>query len=367
MNGIWGNHLQLALFGESHGPAIGITLSGFPAGLKLDRETINKALERRRPGHDDISTPRKELDQVEILSGIFNDHTTGAPITAIIRNHNTRSKDYSAFKEVMRPGQTDYSGRSRYDGFNDYRGSGHFSGRLTAPLVFAGSLCQQWLAQKGVKISGHIVQIASVHDELWTEEKNLTDEDIEFLHQQRLPVYNEEKAKEMKQVILEAKDEKDSVGGIIEIVVLGMPAGYGDPFFDSIESRLSHLVFSVPAIKGLEFGTGFALADMRGSKANDPFCYTVDGEISTKSNHNGGIIGGITIGRPIVFRTVVKPTASIGQRQLTINLQKKEEVELSIEGRHDPCIVPRVLPVLEAVTAIALMESFLTRTKSVEE
>lgn len=364
MNSVWGDHLQIALFGESHGPAVGVTLSGFPAGLAVDEASIEKALNRRRPGYDELSTPRKEADHLEIVSGIFNGVTTGAPITGIIRNTNTRSKDYRQFEELMRPGQTDYSAGMRYDHFNDYRGSGHFSGRLTAPLVFAGSLCEQWLKKKGVRISGHIAQIGPVKDQLFGQNVELTEEIIETLKRQRLPVYQAEQASKMKEVILAAKASEDSIGGQVEIVVLGMPAGYGDPFFDSLESRLAHLIFSVPAIKGLEFGSGFALAGMNGSVANDAFWYTDDGKVGTKTLHNGGIIGGISIGSPIVFRSVVKPTASIGRWQETINLKTGQEASLKIDGRHDPCIVPRVLPVLEAVTAIALMESFLTRTPS---
>lgn len=364
MQGIWGDHLQLAIFGESHGPAIGITISGFPAGFPVDLDHMTTEMGRRQPGRDDLSTPRKEADAVDLVSGVFQGKTTGAPITLMIPNTNTRSKDYARFHEIMRPGQTDYSGICRYDGCNDYRGSGHFSGRLTAPLVAAGSLCQQWLRQKGVHISGHIYQIGQVKDRPWSEEEALTPQKIEELKTKRLPLYQEENEEAMRQEILAAKADQDSIGGQVELVVLGLPAGYGDPFFDSLESRLAHLIFSVPGIKGLEFGSGFALAGMRGSKANDGFRYEENGQLSTTSHHNGGIIGGVSLGQPIVFRVVVKPTASIGLRQQTVNLKTKENVELVIEGRHDPCIVPRVVPVLEAVTSIALMETYMTRISS---
>ena len=359
MSGIWGNNLQLSLFGESHGVAIGITINGLPPGLVLDMDQILVEMARRAPGKNELTTPRKEKDHPEILSGLLDGKTTGAPLTAIIWNTNTRSKDYSVLKNVMRPGQADYPGRVRYNGHNDHRGSGHFSGRITAPLVFAGAICQQWLAQKGVTIGAHIQSIGAIEDTTFNEQESVTLEQITQLKAQQLPLFNVEKEAAMTELILDAKEDGDSVGGVVETFVLGLDAGYGNPFFDSVESQLAHLVFAVPAIKGIEFGTGFDITKMRGSEANDEYYYDEQGQIKTRTNNNGGIIGGITYGMPVVFRAAVKPPASIKKKQQTINIQEGTETELEVEGRHDPCIVPRVLPVLEAVTAIGLMDLML--------
>ncbi|OJF97118.1 chorismate synthase [Alkalibacterium sp. 20] len=356
MSGIWGKNLQVSIFGESHGVAIGITIDGLPPGLEIDMDRVLFEMARRAPGQNELTTSRKEKDLPELLSGFLEGKTTGAPLTAIIRNSNTRSTDYSLLKNVMRPGHADFSSRVRYKGHNDHRGSGHFSGRITAPLVFAGAICKQWLEQKGVTIGAHIQAIGYVEDEKFVDQKQVSLEQVENLKHQQLPLFNENKTEEMRKVILDAKDDGDSVGGVVETFVLGVPAGYGNPFFDSVESTLAHLVFSVPAIKGIEFGTGFDITKMRGSEANDEYYYDEDGQVKTRSNNNGGIVGGITHGMPIVFRAAVKPPASITKKQQTINVDEGKAAELSVEGRHDPCIVPRVLPVLEAVTALALMD-----------
>ncbi|SFK18602.1 chorismate synthase [Marinilactibacillus piezotolerans] len=356
MSGIWGKNVQVSIFGESHGVAIGITINGLPPGLEVDMEQVLFEMARRAPGRNELTTPRKEKDQPEILSGLLDGKTTGAPLTAIIWNTNTRSKDYSLLKNVMRPGQADYPGRVRYKGHNDHRGSGHFSGRITAPLVFAGAICKQWLAQKGVTVGAHIQSIGMIEDESFADQKEVTLEQIRSFKEQQLPLFNVEKETEMKDLIVEAKEDGDSVGGVVETFVLGLDAGYGNPFFDSVESQLAHLVFAVPAIKGIEFGTGFDIAKMRGSEANDEYYYDEHGQIKTRSNNNGGIIGGITYGMPVVFRAAVKPPASIKKKQQTINVEEGKAAELEVEGRHDPCIVPRVLPVLEAVTALGLMD-----------
>lgn len=356
MSGIWGKNVQVSIFGESHGVAIGITINGLPPGLEVDMEQVLFEMARRAPGRNELTTPRKEKDQPEILSGLLDGKTTGAPLTAIIWNTNTRSKDYSLLKNVMRPGQADYPGRIRYKGHNDHRGSGHFSGRITAPLVFAGAICKQWLAQKGVTVGAHIQSIGMIEDESFADQKEVTLEQIQSFKEQQLPLFNVEKETEMKDLIVEAKEDGDSVGGVVETFVLGLDAGYGNPFFDSVESQLAHLVFAVPAIKGIEFGTGFDIAKMRGSEANDEYYYDEHGQIKTRSNNNGGIIGGITYGMPVVFRAAVKPPASIKKKQQTINVEEGKAAELEVEGRHDPCIVPRVLPVLEAVTALGLMD-----------
>lgn len=364
MSGIWGNNIELAIFGESHGKAIGVTISGLPAGLELDMEFILSEMARRAPGRNELTTPRKEKDQPEIVSGFLDGRTTGTPLTALIWNTNTRSKDYSQMKRLMRPGQADYPGRVRYDGYNDYRGSGHFSGRITAPLVFAGAIAQQWLKNKGVIVGSHVQSIGHVEDQRFQEQTGINLETVTQLKEEQLPLFDASKRQAMEEVIIDAKNDLDSVGGVVETFVLGIDAGYGNPFFDSVESTLAHLVFSVPATKGIEFGAGFDITRMRGSEANDEYYYDEKGQIKTRTNNNGGILGGITYGMPIVFRTAIKPPASIEKKQATIDIENQTEADLEVFGRHDPCIVPRVLPVLEAVTAIALMDLILDRDKA---
>ena len=364
MSGIWGNNLELSIFGESHGRAIGVTINGLPPGLVIDMETVLVEMARRAPGRNELTTPRKEKDEPDIVSGFLDGKTTGSPLTALIWNTNTRSKDYSQMKRLMRPGQADYPGKMRYDGYNDYRGSGHFSGRITAPLVFAGAIAQQWLEQKGVTIGSHVKSIGNVEDEYFEEQNNVTIDQVNQMKQDQLPLFNDTKRKEMEQVIVDAKEDKDSVGGIVETFVLGVDAGYGNPFFDSVESTIAHLVFAVPATKGVEFGAGFEITRMLGSEANDGYYYDENDQIKTRTNNNGGILGGITYGMPIVFRTAIKPPASIEKKQETIDIESEESADLEVHGRHDPCIVPRVLPVLEAITAIGLMDLMLGRDKA---
>lgn len=364
MSGIWGNNLELSIFGESHGRAIGVTINGLPAGFEVDMDAVLVEMARRAPGQNELTTPRKEKDEPDIVSGLLDGKTTGAPLTALIWNTNTRSKDYSQMKKLMRPGQADYPGKVRYDGFNDYRGSGHFSGRITAPLVFAGAIAQQWLRKRGIVIGSHVQSIGTVEDECFDSQEDLTFKQIDKMKTVQLPVFDEAKRDAMRQVIVDAKEDQDSVGGIVETFVLGIDAGYGNPFFDSVESTLAHLVFSVPATKGIEFGAGFDITRMRGSEANDEYYYDENNQIKTRTNNNGGILGGITYGMPIVFRTAIKPPASIEKKQQTIDIEEKKHAELEVFGRHDPCIVPRVLPVLEAVTAIGLMDLILGRDKA---
>ena len=363
MSGIWGNNLEVSIFGESHGRAIGITINGLPPGLEIDKDAVLIEMARRAPGRNELTTPRKEKDEPDIVSGFLDGKTTGSPLTALIWNTNTRSKDYSQMKRLMRPGQADYPGKMRYDGYNDYRGSGHFSGRITAPLVFAGAIAQQWLEQKGVTIGSHVKSIGNVEDEYFEEQNNVTIDQVNQMKQDQLPLFNDTKRKEMEQVIVDAKEDKDSVGGIVETFVLGVDAGYGNPFFDSVESTIAHLVFAVPATKGVEFGAGFEITRMLGSEANDGYYYDENDQIKTRTNNNGGILGGITYGMPIVFRTAIKPPASIEKKQETIDIESEESADLEVHGRHDPCIVPRVLPVLEAITAIGLMDLMLGRDK----
>lgn len=354
MSGMWGSKIKLSIFGESHGNAIGITIDGLPAGFSIDMDKIMMEMSRRAPGKSSLSTPRKESDIPEILSGYFEGKTTGTPLCAIIRNSNTKSKDYSKLKDVMRPGHADYTGAVRYKGFNDYRGGGHFSGRITAPLVFVGAICKQILEVKGIIVSAHINSIGKIKDCSFLE-SDISDELLNSFKEKELPLINTKLEDEMRQEILRARSSGDSIGGTIECAILGVSPGIGDPFFDSVESTLAHLMFSVPAVKGIEFGKGFDISKMRGSEANDEY-YLENGNIKTKTNNNGGILGGITNGMPIIFNVAIKPTASIFKEQNAVNIVTMEETTLCIEGRHDPCIVQRALPVIEAVAAIGITE-----------
>ncbi len=354
MSGVWGNKIKISIFGESHGKAIGINIDGLKPGVELNLNDINKEMQRRAPGSSELSTPRKEEDSFEILSGYFNGRTTGTPLCAIIRNNNQHSKDYEKTKNLMRPSHGDLTGYIKYEGFNDYRGGGHFSGRITAPLVFAGAVCKQILEKKGIIIGSHIKSIGKVEDVSF-DMKELEDETLKNLSESKFPVLTEKIGINMRNSILRAKEEMDSVGGVIETAVNNLPLGLGEPFFDSVESVLAHLLFSIPGIKGVEFGEGFNISKMKGSEANDEF-YIQDEKIKTYSNNNGGILGGITNGMPLIFRAAVKPTPSIGKIQNTVDIEKKENAKIEIKGRHDPCIVPRALPVVEAAAAIAIIQ-----------
>lgn len=349
MRNVFGQNVSITLFGESHGEEIGATLDGLAPGLCVDEEYIAQKLALRRPAGA-ISTARQEADKFRIVSGVFEGKTTGAPLTVLIPNENTRSSDYSKLKDIPRPSHADYTAEIKYHGFQDYRGGGHFSGRVTAPLVAVGAIAQKALEEKGIFIGTHISRLAGVSDR---EIESL--DDIKSLSGATFPVLDGAKAGQMQAEILKAKEDGDSVGGVLETLVLGMPVGVGEPFFDSVESRLSHILFSVPAVKGVEFGAGFSIADMRGSQANDAFCMDGD-KVQTKTNHSGGILGGITNGMPIKFRVAVKPTPSIFKEQDSVSLSQKENVKLQIQGRHDPCIVHRVRAVVDAVTAIALLD-----------
>lgn len=354
MSGMWGNKLKVSIFGESHGVGIGVTIDGFPAGFEIDMDSIMKEMARRAPGMSKLSTARKEADKPEILSGFFNGRTTGTPLCAVIRNSDMHSQDYGKLKDIMRPGHSDYPGYIKYNGFNDYRGGGHFSGRITAPLVFAGAICKQILESKGITIGTHVNSIGEIKDKSFYDVE-LSKELLEELKTKELPLLAPEKEEEMRNIILEAKKDQDSVGGTIECTVLGIDAGIGNPFFDSVESTLAHLMFSVPAVKGIEFGKGFEMTKLRGSTTNDSYYYEGD-KVKTHTNNNGGITGGITNGMPILFKVAVKPTSSISKPQKTINIAEKKEEELVVVGRHDPCIVQRAIPVIEAVTAIGILE-----------
>lgn len=359
MSATWGNYLKLTIFGESHGKAIGIVLEGVPPGITLDKDFIHRQLQRRAPGQNKLSTQRQEKDQFEILSGYFKDKTTGTPMTFVIANQDQYSRDYTKQKNVPRPGHGDYPGYVKYHGFNDYRGGGHFSGRLTAPLVLAGAIAQQLLKIRDIHIGSHIKSIYNIQDEQFNK-IHIQSEQLESLKDKDFPVLKNAQGQKMKEAILEAKNDLDSLGGVIETAMINIPAGLGSPFFDSVESRLAHMLFSIPAVKGVEFGSGFDLSTMKGSQGKDEY-RVEEGQIKTLTNHNGGILGGITTGMPIIFNTAFKPTPSIGQRQRTIDIEKMENIDLEITGRHDPCILPRAVPVVEAVGALGLLDLIIER------
>ena len=341
--------MKYTIFGESHGPAIGVVLTGVPAGLELDLDAVRAELARRAPGKNALSTARKEADEPEILSGLFEGKTTGAPLCAMIRNTDTRSADYTAVKDVARPGHADYAAHVRYDGCNDYRGGGHFSGRLTAPLVFAGAVARQLLAARGVTVCAHISSIYGESDGCWD-----TMEELYAASRKEFPVIDDEAGERMRQAILDAKEELDSVGGAVECAVFGLPAGLGSPDFgENAEGIFSQYLFAVPAVKAVAFGAGTAFSLMRGSEANDPLYVDDDGSVKAEQNCAGGINGGITNGMPLFFEATFRPTPSIGRRQFTVNMKTGENAELELTGRHDPCVVPRAVPVVEAAAALA--------------
>jgi len=351
MSSSFGEKIRVSIFGQSHSAAIGVTIEGLPVGFRPDFEKIDAFMARRAPGKSDFSTARKEADQYEILSGMADGVFCGAPFAAVIRNTSQRSSDYSPFRNTPRPGHADYTARVRYGNHQDSSGGGHFSGRLTAPLCLAGAICMQILEEKGVKIGAHILQIGTAFDRRFDPMQP----ELGSVLPGTLPVLEASAAEEMAGVIREAKEEGDSVGGVIEVGVMGFPAGIGDPMFDGIENRIAQIVFGVPAVKGLEFGSGFDCASMRGSDHNDAYILR-EGRVETATNNHGGILGGISSGMPIVFRAAVKPTPSIFKPQRSVDLNTMTETELVIAGRHDPCIVPRAVPVMEAAAAIALAD-----------
>lgn len=344
-----GQRLRLSIFGQSHSEAIGMTLDGLPAGLKVDADELQAFLNRRAPGQNDWSTPRKEEDKTEFICGLRDGFTCGAPMTAIIYNNNTRPKDYSQLKITPRPGHADYTAEVKYRGFQDYSGGGHFSGRLTAPLCIAGGILKQALERRGVTVDARIAAIAGIRDE---SPFTASVADKPF------PVVDDRIGEQMREAIRIARAEGDSVGGVIECVVHGLPVGIGEPMFGGIENQIARTVFAVPAVKGIEFGAGFAAASMRGSENNDLFTVR-DGKIETLTNNAGGILGGIADGMPVVFRVAIKPTPSISKTQQSVNLQTMQTENLSITGRHDPCIVPRAVPVIEAAAALAITDLIL--------
>lgn len=354
MKNTFGSAITVTIFGESHGAEIGAVIDGLAPGIKVDTEYIENALTLRRP-HGSISTSRQESDRFRIVSGVFEGHTTGTPIAILIPNENTKSKDYKAIADLPRPSHADYAADVKYHGFQDYRGGGHFSGRITAALVAAGAIVNFALQNKGIYIGTHISNLHGVKDK-----KIESAEDVRLLANKLFPALSSDAEEKMQKEILFAKERGDSVGGVLETAVYGVEAGVGEPFFDSMESILSHILFSIPAIKGVEFGRGFGFADLYGSEANDPF--TVEnGKIVTKTNNSGGINGGITNGMPITFRCAVKPTPSIYLKQESVSLSRMENSPLKIEGRHDPAIIHRVRAVVDAATAIAVADMLTVR------
>ncbi len=350
MKNTLGNSVSVTLFGESHGEAIGAVVDGLPAGIEVNEDFIVHQLDLRRPVGK-ISTPRQEADKFSIVSGCFNGKTTGTPLCIVIPNENTHSKDYSKSYGKARPGHADFTAFCKYNGCEDYRGGGHFSGRITAGLVAAGAIAIDTLKKKGIKIGTHIAKCAGVEDSAFGDYNN----DIDKLSDKMFAVLSDEAGSQMISQIEKAAADGDSVGGILETVVTGVPIGIGEPWFDSVESVLSHALFSIPAVKGVEFGTGFKCADMRGSEMNDAFSIT-DGKVTTETNNNGGINGGISNGMPILFKCAVKPTPSISKEQNTVDFINNENTVLSVKGRHDPCIVHRARVVVDSVTAIVLCD-----------
>lgn len=353
MSSSYGENLRLSIFGQSHSAAIGVTIEGIPAGEKIDMDELGRFLARRAPGQSALSTARREPDIPEFLSGIKNDTACGAPITAIIRNTDTRSGDYTAFALTPRPGHADYTARMKFGGAEDQAGGGHFSGRLTAPLCIAGGICLQLLKKEGIEVISRIAVIGGVLDEGMLTASTAA---------KPFPTVSDAAGERMQSAILAAKAEGDSLGGVVECAILNLPAGLGDPMFGGMENRIASIVFGIPAVKGIEFGAGFAAAGLHGSENNDAYVIN-DGKIETLSNNCGGILGGITNGMPLTFRTAFKPTPSIAMEQQSVDMQTMEQTTLRVGGRHDPCIVPRAVPCVEAAAAIAVYDALLQRRK----
>lgn len=359
MSSTYGKALKLSIFGQSHGPAIGMTLDGIPAGLPVDTQKLQAFLNRRAPGRHDWTTPRREEDKPEFLAGILDGFTCGAPIAAVIHNTNTRSGDYDNLKDCPRPGHADYTAQIKYGGFQDAAGGGHFSGRLTAPLCIAGGLCLQWLEEMGIRIGARIACIGGLCDRDFFDPMNPQLDQV----CKDFPALSPAAADQMKHFIASVKEAGDSVGGIIECAVTGLPAGLGEPMFGGVESRLAQIIYGIPAVKSLDFGAGYGSGYLRGSQCNDGYA-VIDGQVKTLSNNAGGILGGITNGMPVIFQVSIKPTPSISLPQSSVCLTQMENRELTVHGRHDPCIVPRAVPVVEAAAAIAIFDLILGNTQT---
>ena len=357
MSSIWNNGIQLSIFGESHSAGIGVVLDHLPPGKAIDLERVQQFLRRRQARADGTTTTRLEPDVPEVLSGLYAGKTTGTPLAMLIRNTNVRSQDYRAMQTAVRPGHADYTGRLRYRGANDLRGGGHFSGRLTACMTAAGAVCGQILEADGVEAAAHLLSVHEISCGR-LDPAALTHQRIEEIRALPFPVIDEEKREAVIRRINEARLAQDSVGGIVECVAVGMPAGIGSPIFDGLESVLAAILFSIPAVKGVEFGAGFTAAGLYGSENNDPF-YFDGGQVRTRTNRHGGILGGISSGMPIDFRVAFKPTPSISREQETIDPVSRQEVRLSVPGRHDPCVAVRAVPVVEACCNIALLSAIV--------
>ena len=356
MSSEFGNILRVSVFGQSHGKAVGVVVDGLPAGEAIDLEELQRFLDRRRPGTGPLSTARKETDVPEFLSGLEGGKTCGAPLCAVIKNADQHSKDYGELADKPRPGHADFTAWAKWGGHADMRGGGHFSGRLTAPLCVAGGIAKQILARRGIFVGAHLASVAGICDRpfpLYPTAALFSE-----IAAKPFPVLDEAAGERMRAAILEAKNDLDSVGGVIECAAAGLPAGLGEPMFGGVENRLAAALFGIPAVKGVEFGEGFRAAELRGSENNDPFTVE-DGEIRAETNRAGGILGGITTGMPLVLRAAVKPTPSIGRPQKTVRLSAMEAAELTVHGRHDPCVAHRAVPVAEAVTAAVLLDMLL--------
>lgn len=355
MSSSYGENIRLTIFGQSHSKGIGMTLEGVPAGHSIDEEELARFMGRRAPGRSAYSTARSEADSPVFLGGVVDGVTCGTPIAAVIMNTDTRSGDYDKLRSTPRPGHADYTAAVKYFGAQDYAGGGHFSGRMTAPLCIAGGICLQLLAEAGITVMARIASIGGIKD---------SGSFVSPVSDKEFPVVCDADGEKMKQLILAAKAEGDSVGGVVECIAEGIEAGLGDPMFDGMENRIASIVFGIPAVKGVEFGAGFASAQMRGSESNDPFIIK-DGRIITETNNSGGIQGGITNGMPVVFRAAFKPTPSIARPQRTVDMNEMKETEITVGGRHDPCIVPRAVPCVEAAAAIAIYDAYLGRRREV--
>ena len=356
MSSAFGNKLKIQIFGQSHSKGLGVVMDGIPAGMKIDLEEVQRFLDRRAGGKNAYSTARKEADTPTVLSGLVGDTTCGAPLCAIFENANTKSGDYDKLQGNLRPSHADYTAWMKYNGFQDRSGGGQFSGRLTLPLCFAGAVCIQLLRQQGVEVYSHILSVGDI----WDEKYDLVNINQKEYAPGEFPTLDKSVGEQMVSFMTEVAKEGDSVGGIVECAFTGMPVGVGEPIYDNVESCISHVMFGVPAVKGIEFGMGFAGVKQRGSSCNDSFCLEA-GQIKTKTNYSGGIQGGITNGMPIVFRVALKPTPSIYHEQDTVNFREMKETSFQIEGRHDPCIVPRALPCVEAAAAVALYDLLLMK------
>jgi chorismate synthase len=359
MSSFWNHNITLSVFGESHGAGIGVIIDNLPPGEHIDTDELMYFMSRRAPGRGPTSTPRKEADLPSILSGVKDGYTTGTPLAAVISNTDTHSNDYSNLDKLARPGHADYTGAKHYKGFNDVRGGGHFSGRLTAPLTFAGAVCGQILERRGIYTGAHIKQIHGIKDKIF-DPINVSRDEIVAVRRKKFPVINSKKGDLMIADVERAREAGDSLGGIVECAVINVPAGIGEPIFEGLENSISQLIFGIPAVKGIEFGAGFGVTNLLGSQNNDEFYVDHRGYVVTRTNNHGGILGGISSGMPIIFNVAVKPTPSISKEQKTVDIKNLTEETISIKGRHDPCIVPRAVPVIEAAASIAVLSHMIT-------